>query len=174
LPAHLVLDTQLIARGANLVGGEKVISQVASEPTFSLAITPEQSSLIPRGTQVELTAPDAKDWSAVSGPQTAASDGNLSVTLGASGGKTICGSDCGLLSVRTKTSLSANVIITPKTTGLTIPTSALISRASGRVGVVGKDGKVHSVTVVQSALGMSVIRGVPVGFLARIPAESQQ
>jgi hypothetical protein len=54
--------------------------------------------------------------------------------------------------------------------GLTVPSSALLSKADGSVAVVDATGVEHEVTVISTAKGMAVIEGIAAGTDVRIPA----
>ncbi|RRD61606.1 hypothetical protein [Leucobacter sp. OH1287] len=57
--------------------------------------------------------------------------------------------------------------------GLVVPSSAVITTASGETAVVNKRGKRLKVTVIQSANGMTVIEGVKAGTKVRVPGDDK-
>ena len=58
--------------------------------------------------------------------------------------------------------------------GLAVPSSAIITTASGKTAVINKNGKQVKVTIIQSANGMTVIEGVEAGTKVRVPGDDKE
>lgn len=171
LPARVVLDPAVVARGTRLGGGEAVLSRLPASPTFTLPVSATQADVMPAGTPVTLTAPDGTTWQAVSGARTTEADRTV-VTLDATGAEPICAAACTQLPVGPETRLAAEVVLVPETSGLRVPSAALSTQADGTVVVVDDDGRAHEVVVRASARGTSVVEGVPEGLLVRVPPDA--
>lgn len=170
LPVRVVLNTDVVSRGARLGGGEAVLSRLEVSPTFTLPVSETQADVMPTGTPVRIAAPDGATWLAVSGART--DDGEQTVvSLDPVGPDPICAAACADLPVGVETRLSTEVVLVPETIGLRVPSAALSTRSDGTVVVVGEDGEAHEVTVTTSARGMSLVEGVPEGLLVRVPAD---
>ncbi|HUG49501.1 MAG TPA: peptidoglycan-binding domain-containing protein [Terrimesophilobacter sp.] len=172
LPTRVALDTAVVHRGATLTGGESVVSALAAEPTFTLPVTTAQAAMMPVGTDVEIQL-DGLVWHAqVAGEKADPDKGadQVIVSLHGADGDSICGTDCARVPVTGKSLLTSKIITQQPVTGVVAPSSALLTSPGGTVSVVGEDGGSHPVTVVASARGMSVIKGVPAGLKVRVPA----
>ncbi|QNE46132.1 peptidoglycan-binding protein [Glaciihabitans sp. INWT7] len=173
LPARITLDPTKVFRGAQLSGGEQVVAALSSTPAFSLAVSAEQSSLIPKGTQVEISS-GAASWKAIVGEQTVDADGGVTLILGGEGNSSICLDQCDQVPTVGRTLLPSKVITTKTVEGLVVPTSALTSDAAGKVFVVSDDGVRHSAKLLATAGGMSAISGPPEGLRVRVPATTDR
>ncbi|MCP1412897.1 peptidoglycan-binding protein [Paenarthrobacter sp. A20] len=175
LPARIALDTGVIAPGLNVVGGEKAISAFAAQPSFTVRASPAQASLMKPGAVIEIRAPkDGLVWTGVVPASGASSDGQ-GVNFELSGGaeKTICGLDCSIVPPEGRELPSKLVVVEP-TTGLTLPTAAILSQPNGELEVIDREGVHHKVRITMSALGMSIIDGIDPGTSVRVPARSRQ
>lgn len=169
LPARVALDAKTVAVGKEVAGGEEVVSVLEAAPTFTLPIAATQRSLIPEGTQVQITGPQGQQWTAVAGVAVAGESADAAIVpLASADGGLVCGTECDAVPVGEETLLSAKVITVPTQAGLVVPSAALVTGANGEVGVVDEDGTVVPVRVVASARGMSVIEGVERGFRVRV------
>ena len=168
LPSRVALDPKVVAVGKQLSGGEEVLSVLSDEPDFEIPVSTSQRSLIPEGTVVELTGPQGESWNAVTGAPRAGEGPELAVVPLEATERSICADQCGSLAVTGETRLAAKVITVPTRSGLVVPSSALVSGLNGEVGVVDEGGAMHTVQVVASARGMSVIEGVERGLRVRV------
>ena len=176
LPVRLVLDPEVLRPGAQLVGGEAALSMVAAEPVFTVPASPDQASMIPLGTRVELRFAESR-WEAVVTDQEASAEGDATVQLRlgpVEGAGSICGGECGGLPVGERAVFPSTVELQPTVEGLVVPSSALRSGAGGEVTVVDAAGLSRDVTVVASARGMSVIEGLQAGDRVRVPADASE
>lgn len=170
LPLRASLDEAIVKRGANLAGGEPVLSGLSSSPNFKIAITDSQSSLLATGKRVEVTSPSGALWEAFITDRTK-SDAGLFVNLSGKDGTSICADACSEVPVEGEALFSSKVVIVEQTTGLIVPSSALVTGNDGSIAVVSLDGTRYPVQVTASAQGMSVINGVDEGLEVRIPSK---
>lgn len=171
LPTRILLDSEIVTRGASLSGGEDVLQGLPLAPTFGVPVTDDQATMMPTGTTVEITSPQGEVWVASTGAQTTDPEtGTLTVILDGRDGLAICGDQCGQVPVTGKALLSSNIITVPTMAGLVVPSAALVTGADGQTAVIDDDGVRRPVTVVASARGMSIIEGVGRGTSVRVPA----
>lgn len=170
LPARVALDAELIARGATVTAGDVVVSALPTSPIFSIPVTEQQASLLTTGVRVEITSPTGQAWEGFAGEQTTNEDGLIEVFLEGLDGSVICGDACGELPTTEPSLLQSRIITVENVAGLTVPSAALVTDASGTVSVIDSDGETRPVEVVTSARGMSIIEGVDAGLRVRVPA----
>lgn len=170
LPTRVALDTEKIVRGATLAAGDVVVSGLAVSPEFSIPVTEQQAGLLTTGTRVEITSPTGQAWEGFAGEQTADENGLIQVALTGRDGAVICGEACGEITVTEPALLLSRIITVESVAGLTVPSAALVTDASGEVAVIDQSGERRPVQVVTSARGMSVIEGVDAGLRVRVPA----
>jgi peptidoglycan hydrolase-like protein with peptidoglycan-binding domain len=173
LPVRIVLDTSKITRGAMLSGGELVLSSLPESPKYTVPVTAIQATLMPPGTRVEITSPTGETWLAEVLDQTT-SDQAVSVNLAGVGGTAICADSCDEIRAVGPTSLESQIITVETTTGLSVPSGALLSDAQNRISVIDARGARIPVKVLTSARGMSIITGVESGTRVRLPATSTE
>lgn len=173
LPVRVTLDDELVRPGANLSGGERLVSVLPPEPEFSVPVSAAQAATMPLGTPVEITAPDGAVWPAavVAHEPSEEADDQVRLRLGAAGGAPICTAACSTIPVLGDTRLPSSIVTQAATSGLVVPAAALRSSADGTVAVVDREGRNHPVTVLASARGMAVVDGVQEGLRVRVPAE---
>lgn len=173
LPLRVILDSKVVARGATLSGGEGVISALPPTPTFRLPVTAAQAAQMPVGTRVEITGPDQQDWTGFVLSQQPQEDSDaIDVILDGVDGAAICGEECESIAATGQDILRSKVVTLEPVSGLTVPSAALQSRGDGTIVVVDESGLEHHVTIVASANGISVVKGVPEGLNVRLPATS--
>ncbi|MEP6478082.1 MAG: peptidoglycan-binding domain-containing protein [Rhodoglobus sp.] len=170
LPTRVALDTDKVTRGAILSGGEPVVRGLPASPGFTVPVTDSQAGLMPTGTRVEISSPSGLKWEGFVVDQTTDKDNAISVVLSGKDGASICGDGCGEIPVTEQSFLHSQIITAETVKGLTVPSAALLSGADGTLSVIDSKGTQHTVTVVASARGMSVIDGVTEGTLVRVPA----
>ncbi|RFA15093.1 hypothetical protein B7R22_07105 [Subtercola boreus] len=186
LPARLTLDG-VVTRGARLAGGEQVVVGIGSSPQFTVPVGPAQAAGIVTGARVELTSASGQQWKAVVAGRTAAATGSTVVltldpvpTVAAPSGATpsaptpsapapICGASCSEIPATGQTLLAARIITVESVHGSVVPSMALQSDAQQGLLLVDSAGARHPVTVLASARGMSVVRGVDPGLVVRVP-----
>ena len=170
LPSRVALDTEVMVRGASLVGGEVVVQGLPSAPTFHIPATASQAATMPLNTRVEIEAGDSV-WEAVVTDQTSdEATGDVNIGLEGRDGAVACGEECGEIPVTGQVLLRSRIITIETVTGLAVPSAALVTGADGQVVVIGNDEVRYPVSVVASAQGMSVIEGVEQGLRVRLPA----
>lgn len=173
LPTRVALDTELVQRGASLEGGEQVLQGLPASPAFTVPVTDKQATLMPVGTRVRITGPEGNVWEGFVIDQKTDEQGGVSVFLTGKDGASICGDKCGTIPIAGEALLRSQIITIESVTGLTIPSAALLSRADGTLAVTDDAGAQHSVVVVTSARGMSVIEGVAAGTMVQVPATGE-
>lgn len=170
LPMRVSLDSEVVARGATLVGGEEAVLGMPNAPKFTIPISEPQTSLMRAGTRVEISGPGGESWEALVVEQQSSGAGELSVALKGPEDSAICLDSCAVIPPSGQTLLSVRVVTEESVQGLVVPTAALLSRSNGSVAVIDEAGGEIAVTVLASAMGMSIIDGVPEGLRVRVPA----
>lgn len=165
LPTRVVLDNEVVSRGAVLAGGEAVVSTLSTEPIFRIEATSSQANMMPAGTRVELRSGDTEWVSYVSGQERSLENPDqIQVSLQGGENATICGDTCSAIPMTGESLLTARVVTQETTAGIIAPAAALLSSPDGDVSVVDEDGRLYRVQVVASARGMSVVEGAPAGL----------
>jgi peptidoglycan hydrolase-like protein with peptidoglycan-binding domain len=172
LPTRVSLDTDKVKRGATLGGGEEVVRGLPPSPIFTVPVTATQAGLMPISTRVEISGPNEQSWEGFVVEQLPSTkDDSVTLTLGGTNGKPVCGEECASIPVSGQALLRSRVVTIEEVEGLTIPSAALLSKADGSLVVIDKDDTEYPVTVITSARGMSVIEGVTLGMNVRVPAK---
>jgi len=170
LPTRVSLDSEVIARGRIVTGGELVVRAMPASPEFSVPVTEAQAAMVPSGTRVEITSPEGDQWLALASRQvTDPQSGTVNITLETANGTSICADECSQVPVTGEALLSAVIVTIEQVSGLVVPSAALVTTADAQTIVVDQNGKRIDVTVVASARGMSVIEGVEAGVHVRVP-----
>lgn len=171
LPGRVVVDTEQVFRGASLSGGENVVFALAPEPTFTIAATVQQATMMPVGTPVEISIENLVWHASVAGQQPAADGADkVEVQLQGSESGSVCGDQCGLVPVQGESLLTSRIVTQETVAGIVAPSAALLTSPNGSVSVIDESGELHPVQVLASAQGMSVIEGLPAGIRVRVPA----
>lgn len=172
LPTRIVLDSELIVRGATLAGGEAVVSALSETPDFTLPVTDAQSALIPTGARVEITSPEDDVWPGqVSDRDRDAETGIVTIHIEGEDDAGICGDDCAQIPASGESMLSTVIVTVETVTGLMVPSSAIVTDVNGQTLLIDEDGERLEVTVVASAQGMSIVEGVEDGTRVRVPGD---
>nr|BFE64557.1 hypothetical protein GCM10020063_090830 [Dactylosporangium thailandense] len=169
LPARLALDSKLVV-GAHVAGGEPTLEVLAPTPAFKIDLPENQSRLVSAGMAVEIQA-GSRQWKAKIAEVAADDKGARSAQLTSADGGAICQADCTSVKIGGETLLPSRIWIVPPTSGVTVPSVALVTDASGSVGVVLESGVVHAVTVVVNANGTAVVQGLDAGEVVRAPGK---
>lgn len=173
LPARIKIDSEKLYRGATLAGGEEVIGTYDPTPTFTIPATRKQATRIKDGALVRIQGAEGSSWEALAGehkPEDERNGDGVTIELRSTGDAPICGADCGKIPVTGENIYNADVVLLAAVKGITVPTAAITTTPSGKAVVLDRKGKKHPVTVVASAKGMSVVRGIRKGFTVRVPA----
>ena len=175
LPTRISLDPALIRSGMTLAGGEEAVRGLSAAPVFTIPVTEIQAGMAPAGTRVEVTSPRGDLWQAqVSGWRRDEEGSGGLLVLEAAGGGVVCGGQCGQIEAMDEVSLPSRIVTAETVSGLVVPSAALVSRADGRLAVIGENGEEIAVSVVASARGLSVVTGVAEGTRVRVPASAGQ
>ena len=167
LPARVLLAST-IKVGARLTGGEPGVELLPDYPSFTLSVDASQSALTPIGTEVDISVGEAT-WRTLIQSVTTEEKTGTTVRLQGLEGSSVCIPDCSSIPFVGTASLPAKVLTVPTAVGLTVPSAALTTDASGRTNVLDRKGHKYLVDVVSSARGISLIKGVPEGMLVRLP-----
>lgn len=167
LPRRLALDPDMVARGAILAGGEPAVRGLPTAPVFGLSVTDTQDRLIGRTSAIRVTSPRGRTWTARVSGRIADPDGGTTLVLEGARGGPLCGAACGSIPTARASSLPAQAVVVPPTSGTVLPTSALVSAADGSAEVILDSGERRAVTVITEALGRAVVEGVDAGEVVR-------
>lgn len=165
LPARVRLT---VAVGDVISPGETLAEILGAEPQFEVALTDEQTALVPPGAQVWIRG-DGGQWLATAGQLDRTENGGQRLRLAGPDGGSICGDQCDQVALDGSSSWSASIVLVPEVSGAVVPVSAVRTAADGRRFVVTDDGAEMVVDVVASADGFAVVEGVDVGTLVTIP-----
>ncbi len=92
LPTAVFLDSEVVV-GSQLEAGGAAVRMVTGPPTFTITLTREQAELIPLSSPVRVKH-SAGLWEGVVGSTVALPSGELSMTLTAPDGGSLCGESC--------------------------------------------------------------------------------
>jgi len=166
LPARMAL----VPKVGDLVGqGGDLVRVLGSAPDFSVTVTASLRASLGSGDTISIGAPDGGTWTGTLGtfePAITGIPGSYTATVGG----TLCGTDCGLVSVEGETALRGFIVLVPETSGPVVPTSALAVQPSGGSAVTMADGSIRPVTVVAEANGFAVVEGLEAGSIIRLPS----
>lgn len=173
LPARVSLSGDVVGRGATLVGGEAALQVLSPAPQFRIPAGEGQAAMMPAGTRVEIDAPDGSLWEGVvAAHQPDEETGGVMVTVSAKADALVCGDGCAQVPVAEKLSLSSRIITVEPAAGLVVPSAAIVTDSTGGLALIDRKGRRHSVAIVASARGMSVVTGVDAGLAVRIPGDA--
>lgn len=173
LPTRLVPESQVLAVGGVLAGGEVTLQAVSGEPVFEMRVTEEQSGRIQSGALVLVQAPDGSQWEAIvtQDPRPTSDDGVVSVPLAAADGEgAVCATACDAVPVAAASQLPSTVVTVPVERGLTLPAAAVQVDASGGSFVVDATGARRPLTVRTGVAGTVLVEGVEAGQRVRVPS----
>lgn len=171
LPTRLWLDTEVIAPGLVLAGGEKAVLGAVGEPTFSLPLSEAQTRVIPESATV--TVPfQGREWTAIVAASETKANGEVRYRLSAPGGGPVCGGDCAVVLTGEKLSILSKVAVVPPVSGPAVPVAAVTTRADGSafVTVIDTAGVAveRDVKVRGSQDGVAVVDGVTAGETVKV------
>lgn len=167
LPASVALRDPITV-GAQVGGGEEALASVSDAPTFEMVLAPNQTSLVPLGADVVVTA-GGQQLAAHMGDGVQGSDGDLHVPLTGRDGAVLCDAACAAsIPPGEPVTLPAKVVVVPDAKGPGVPVAALTTDAQGGVSVTLADGSRKDVTVVASSGGVAVLDGLDVGQRVRL------
>lgn len=169
LPSVLVMAGDLEV-GARLADGAPFV-QTLSAPIATVSLPEGQAQLVTKGQSVILD-PAGRKWAAVvKRVRTDLSERTAQqvAELAPAGPELICRDDCADVPSDEGLVLPAEIEIVPETAGVIVPTSAVVSDATGS-SVVTADGQRLPVRVAAAANGEAVVEGIPPGLSVRAPA----
>ncbi len=163
LPARLEV---LAVVGQRIGAGSDLVRVLDDSPDFVATVGGSQRAELTSGTPVAIGAPGGGTWPGVLGSFDPLDDGRYSVEI--TGG--LCGGGCDLVPVGDETALTGTIELVPQTTGVVVPTSALVQQPSGDLAVTLTDGTVRRVRVVAEADGFAVVEGLEPGTIIQLPS----
>lgn len=168
LPCVVVVEPTFVV-GARVSGGDRILTALAPEPDFTLAVASEEFSEAPEeGATVTIHAGE-HTWIARTGQLRATADNGSVVTLTAPGEGSICDDACDVIEYSAAgTQLPATLELAPSVSGPAVPVSALAYDAQGGAYVVTEDGARAQVTVVTSDGNRVIVGGLEVGTVVRL------
>lgn len=170
LPARVLLDSELIAPGKQIAGGELVVQALAASPEFTIPASPPQAAMMLPGTRVSITGPEGEEWSALTAEQQRDPETqNMIISVVPADGTNFCGA-CLSIPVIGESALPSRIETIETVAGLVVPSAALTSDAAGDLFLVDVEGKRIPVTVIAAAKGISVVEGAENGLRVRLPA----
>lgn len=165
LPTVVQLGTGLeVAR--QLGGGEDAVLAPTGEQNFVLAVTPDQSQLIPAEATVEVTWQE-QTWEAVITGSTQSEFGGVEFDLAAPDGGPVCADACDTLPGDAQVTLRSQVVIVPRITGTAVPAAAVRTRADGSAHVLTEEGE-QPVQVAGSGAGIAIVEGITEGTRVQV------
>ncbi|MEV6925813.1 peptidoglycan-binding domain-containing protein [Dactylosporangium sp. NPDC051485] len=171
LPARLALDAKVTV-GTRLSGGEPAVQVLPDAPQFTIDLPENQARLINAGMAVDIDGVGSR-WQAKVADITSGDQGAKTAHLTAAGADTICASQCASIKTDGVTLLPSRIWLIAPTSGVVVPTVALVTDASGRTGVVLESGVFRPVTVVANGSGSAVVDGIAAGDVVRAPGNLQ-
>lgn len=165
LPARV---RPLVAVGDTVGAGQPMMEIVEDAPMFTVAVTDEQVSLIPRGAKVRVSGARGT-WAARSGRLTTTPEGTKVLRLRGVGGRPVCQRACEAVPIVGQSVWSAAVVIVPTVRGPVVPVGAVRTAPDGARFVVTDGGMEVPVEVRASADGQAVVEGVAVGSRVLLP-----
>lgn len=169
LPARLALDTH-VAVGIRLAGGEPAVQVLPSTPTFKIDLPENQARMLSAGMAVEIQAGGGR-WSAKIGDVTTDDKGARVAQLASATNEPICAQQCASVKIDGETQYPSRIWLVAPTSGVVVPTVALVTDASGRTGVILAGGEFHPVAIVANASGTAVVTGIEAGQAVRAPGK---
>ncbi len=160
------------AIGSHVGPGTEVAAVLSSKARFDLTIPEDQLRLVEPGMTVEIDS-GPKELTGVIG-QIVTSDDVTSGTAtarieAADGRKSVCDTWYEDVAVGGDQIVPARVVVTPPTTGTTVPAAAIAVGGQGTTVVTLEDGTVVDVTVDAVVGGEAVVGGIDPGTRMRVP-----
>ncbi|MEX2252349.1 MAG: peptidoglycan-binding domain-containing protein [Acidimicrobiia bacterium] len=173
LPARVVLSED-VKVGSTLAGGEQVLRRVSEEVRFWIPLSPEQRSLVPLSADVLVTHGQAVWQAVVVEAVENEAQGELLLVLEAPNGGSVCGSECGEVSLEGQTSFPSEIVVVPETAGPVVPVAAIKTLPDGATVVTAHDGSQIQVRILAAADGLAVVDGLAVGDVIMLPVDSDE
>lgn len=176
LPQRIALDEESLFAGARITAGEGTIATLSTEPKFTIDVKEFQAQSIATGTLVSLNPAPSTIWSAQIESLYTPEDSldTVVAVLEGEGGDSICGDECGSIPMETPELIPAEIVLVTAQEGLVVPNAAITSTAAGETVLTSVDGNSFEIEVLTSAKGMSLIDGVPEGFVAVLPSATNE
>jgi peptidoglycan hydrolase-like protein with peptidoglycan-binding domain len=145
------------------------VKVLPATPSFSVLLPPNQASLTKPGMKVRLILGKATWVGMVTRLGAPGEDGSVLAAIGpGTGSRSVCATTCSAVPPGGAT-VSAAIEVVPATTGVTVPSQALVVGSDGRAAVAEADGRYVPVTVKATSGGIAVVDGLPAGRQIRVP-----
>lgn len=167
LPARIQLADE-VASGLAPGGRMPVLSVLQDAPIFEMALGDTQFDMVEQGMAVTVEGPSGSWSGTVAEVRPGDSESPASAVLAGPDGAALCGESCEAVSTSGATPFEAVIDVVPTVRGVTVPSGALTTDASGCTGVVLESGSFVEVTVLAAARGMAVVDGIAAGDLVRL------
>lgn len=173
LPVRLVLDDE-VAVGRVLAGGEPVVLQLDEVPSFTISLPDGHAQSVQVGQYVEVEH-DRGVWDAeITAVAAEGEADSSSATLRSpEGDGPLCDDECDAIPLGEPVLLPSRIHVVPETSGVTVPTAAIVTDASGATGVLDEAGQFTPAELIESASGMAVVEGIDAGTRVRVPGDAQ-
>nr|NLD39656.1 peptidoglycan-binding protein [Actinomycetales bacterium] len=158
LPSRIHLSDD-IAPGFEVAGRTDVLSVLREAPTFEITLGENQSQMVGPGMDVVIEHPDGEWLAIIQEVRPASEQTAAAAVLAGKDGAAPCGEACDAIPVGEGAVFPARIDVVPTFEGVTVPTGALHTDASGRKGVVLESGEFVEVEVLVSAHGTSAVEG---------------
>lgn len=168
LPAVMSVSDQ-VRVGSSAPVGAPALKVLPAAPSFSVLLPTNQASMTKPGMPVRLSLGQS-NWSGrISRLGAPGDDGSVLAVIGPTVGATsVCGASCSAVPVAGAT-VNAAIEVVPATTGVTVPTQALVVDANGGAAVLDAEGRSVPVTVKATSGGIAVVDGLADGRQIRVP-----
>ncbi len=174
LPTRVTLDDELVRVGHVVHGEEALVATLSSEPSFHMDLTSAQGSRIQPGQEVGIGTPEGGSWPAVLSEFEPNDQQGITAQLIPKSGDSICGNECGQVSIAQESYLRSSIVLTAPVSGTIIPLAALTSAANDTLTVTLESGEVVTVTMLIAVGGEAVVEGINSNATVLVPAASQE
>lgn len=169
LPVKINVNSDSLTLGQQLAGGEKAMTTLGAYPSFRLPLGDGQLGIIKPNMQVTIQASPDDTWLSSTSELTVEDSGASSYSLEGPDGQPICSTLCNEVPTEKPTLYPSSVQVVPAVTGTVVPSAAIQTSSSGESLVISSNGKRIPVSVQASAKGQTVVTGVKVGEVVRLP-----
>lgn len=168
LPRRLAAPDR-VAVGAAIAPGADLLIGVTGGPTVVVKAGLDQVGVLPTSGDVTVTGA-GRNWRGTVGRVKQLPSGEVELPLQSKDGGPICGTECDAsIPIGDVTIFEVQISTVPTTTGPVVPVSALTTDAANSAVVTMADGKTVPVTVLASAKGLAVVKGLAVGQRILMP-----
>ncbi len=168
LPAVMSVSSD-VRVGAAAPVGVAALKVLPSAPSFSVLLPTNQAGMTKPGMTVRLTYRQTAWVGKVTSLGAPGDDGSVLAAIGPVAGATsVCATSCSVIPPAGATA-GAAIEVVPATTGVTVPSQALVVGADGTAAVLDAQGHSVPVTVRATSGGLAVVDGLAEGRQIRVP-----